>query len=784
MPRFGLITRIALLVVGIEVATFGGLGWFYVDRYSTAADERVRTRLHLVEGMIASEELPVSVVSRRDLLSDLLGAPYLDGMVVGGSGHVIVATDPGKLGRNVQDLPGLQAAWFRDEAPAQRLVVGADTMTSIARPHGSGVTSAYRTILTISTAELRAQKRTVALWGVVGSLMAVLLTSAAILLVAQRLITRRVATSLAMLKSVEEGALDARIPVTANDELGQLQHGINSMTQKLAALFAQQRRFADDLQNQKDLLQSVLEHAPIRVFWKDRDCRYLGCNTLFARDAGLAEPGELVGRTDFEMGWRDQAPQYQADDRAVMESGVAKLDFEEPQTTPDGATIWLRTSKVPLRGNDQRVIGVLGIYDDITQRKRDADELDRHRKHLEQMVEERTRELSIAKEAAEAANVAKSAFLANMSHEIRTPLHAITGMANLIRRSGVTSQQASQLDRIDAASEHLLGIINAILDLSRIEANKFVLEQAGVNISAIVDNVCSMIADSAQAKGLRVVFEIDPLPAGLIGDPTRLRQALLNYASNAVKFTERGSVTLRVRMIEERTEDALLRFDVTDTGIGIAPDVVPRLFEVFEQADNSTTRRFGGTGLGLAITKRLAGLMGGEAGATSTPGVGSSFWFTARLRKSAGPAAVETKASSETAEAVLKREFAGLRVLLADDDPDNRYITQALLSDVWPHIDLAVDGVEAVELASLRRYDVILLDMRMPRMDGLEAARRIRLLPGGTEPLILALTANVFPENRRQCLDAGMDGLIPKAARAEAPFAAILEGLRRKGAAA
>ena len=265
--------------------------------------------------------------------------------------------------------------------------------------------------------------------------------------------------------------------------------------------------------------------------------------------------------------------------------------------------------------------------------------------HLEELVGKRTAELVKAKEAAEAASIAKSAFLANMSHEIRTPLNAITGMAHLVRRAGVSPKQAEQLDKIDTAGRHLLEIINAILDLAKIEAGKFALEETDVSIHAILTNVAAMIQVSAEEKHLRV--ELAPPaapPPPLLGDPTRLQQALLNYATNAVKFTETGSICLRARIVEETGEDALLRFEVADTGIGIPPEALSRLFAAFEQADNTTTRRYGGTGLGLAITRKLAQMMGGDAGAISTPNAGSTFWFTARLRKEPGgrPKPIET----------------------------------------------------------------------------------------------------------------------------------------------
>ncbi|MDR3395911.1 MAG: EAL domain-containing protein [Parasulfuritortus sp.] len=374
--KLGLIARIALLVIGVEVAAFSALGWFYTDQFSTAIVGHTNARLKLVGRMIANDELAISTLSRRQLMSDMVGAPYLDGMVIGGNGLVIVSTEPAHLGRPASDIPGFDKRWISATAPDQQFIAVKDTLTSVTHIRSTeGGAPVYYTIITISTADLNALKRNITLWGQLGSLLFILLSSAGIVLIAQRLITRRVNTSLATLKEVEQGNLDARIRVFSDDELGQLQRGINSMTDKVGSLLNQHRQNAEALKQQKDLLTSVIQHSPIRVFWKDRDLRYLGCNSQFAEDAGLGKPEELIGKTDFEMAWRDQAELYRADDLNVMETAIPKLDFEEPQTTPDGRTIWLSTSKVPLRGEDNQIIGVLGIYSDITTRKQAEDQI-------------------------------------------------------------------------------------------------------------------------------------------------------------------------------------------------------------------------------------------------------------------------------------------------------------------------------------------------------------------------------------------------------------------------
>lgn len=949
------------------------------------------------------------------------------------------------------------------------------------------------------------------------------------------------------------------------------------------------REAQGELEASRNLLQTIVDHAPVRIFWKDRTLDYLGCNSLFVQDAGLGSRNEIIGKNDFAMGWAPEAERYRADDRQVIESGVPKLGYEEPQTTPNGDTLWLRSSKVPLQGRDQEIIGVLGIYDDITDRKRDVEailrseqkfhslyaamtegvalhelvldsagqainyriqdvnpayetilglqrdavigrladevygsvaylaefsnvaqtgkplrfetefapmgkifsisvfspgpnqfatifqdvtELSRTEESLreseerlrlalisanqawfdldlatgqihvspnypemigftadqfesslnnwlshvhpddieslkasfqrclqrggpetmeyrrrtasgdwlwiestgkivnwdadgkprrmlgvhsdvstrkqalreqyrlnralrllsecnlalarndneQQMLHEichlivllggykkvwvgyaehgpdkrimpmahaggdeacfqglqaswdpaspdgggpagtaiaqgRTEliqqlghpdapasawvpvliqlgyqaviavpltydgqvlgaisvyaseadafspeevrfleELSsnltfgifslrnrIQREAAEAANRAKSSFIANISHEIRTPLNAITGMVHMLRRSGASDQQTDCLDKIDAASEHLLQLINTVLDLSKIEADKLELEERAVNIAALIKNAITMIEPRAQAK--RLVVNCQPIPAlpPLLGDSVRLRQGLLNYLSNAVKFTESGHIDVACEIRETTADTVTLHFSVQDTGIGIPVDTLPRLFTAFEQADNSTTRKFGGTGLGLAITRKVAQLMHGEAGAESEPGRGSRFWFSARLR--IDPAAREENSvdASLWTEAQL-HQYSGRRILLVEDDAINQEVAKVLLEDFRLDIDIASDGLEAVRKAEKTAYEVILMDVQMPNMDGLEATRLIRQLAAHRSTPIIAMTANAFVDDRQRCQAAGMSDFVAKPIIPEMLFKTLLAAFQSRRA--
>ena len=472
---------------------------------------------------------------------------------------------------------------------------------------------------------------------------------------------------------------------------------------------------------------------------------------------------EFLGKKLWEVG-------------AFIDTVQCKSMFELLQTTG-----YVRYDDMPLKTRQGRLIDVEFVsnaYDCAGTRVIQCNVRDIS---LHKAAEMHLRTQELAKQAAEAANAAKSAFLSNMSHEIRTPLGAITGLAYLIRRSHVTAQQADWLTKIDAAGKHLLTLIDAILDMSKIDAGKVTLEAVNVNVPGIVATVAALLGDQAHAKHLALLVQRSSVPAELVGDPGRLQQALLNIAANAVKFTEHGSVTLRALCDPGDQDDAgslLVRFEVQDTGIGISPQVLPRLFSPFEQADNSTTRLYGGTGLGLAIVKQLAQLMGGAVGARSTPGEGSTFWFTARLRKR-GPLSQVPAAVVSAAQAQLARAHAACRILVVDDDPLNRQITQALLADTFAQVDVAAGGQEALRLAEAQTYDLVLMDLQMPGLGGPETTRCLRLLPGyGCTPII-ALTASAFAQHKADCLAAGMDDFVTKPFDPEALFATLLSWLSR-----
>ncbi|WP_371324409.1 ATP-binding protein [Dechloromonas sp. ZY10] len=508
--------------------------------------------------------------------------------------------------------------------------------------------------------------------------------------------------------------------------------------------------------------QRLLDALGEGICGLDQEAQCTFCNPTARRMLGLSPDAPVAAVTSLRFLEIDSGREVVFRERigAALRAGEAWPEQELWVETCDGRRLPLRVRMYPLRSDVDDGGGVL-VLTDMTEVRRAREVQAHYREELEATVARRTEELQLAKQAAEQASVAKSAFLANMSHEIRTPLNAIAGMAHLIRRGGLSPQQETQLTKLQAAGEHLLNILNAILDLSKIESGKFTLEHAPFALADVFADIEGLMQGRAQAKGIALHCHLPgALPLQLLGDRTRLQQALLNFVVNAVKFTEHGEVALGVSLLEQTATRVRLRFEVRDTGIGIDPAALPRLFGAFEQADRSTSRKYGGTGLGLAIARKLAELMGGEVGVSSRPGEGSVFWLTAAFDL---PLPFETLLPvPEPATESLDGCQPGGEILLVEDEVINREIGLCLLEDAGFRVTAVENGLQAVALAAVRRFDLILMDLQMPELDGLEATARIRATEEGRRVPIVALTANAFAEDRARCLAAGMVDFISK----------------------
>ena len=501
----------------------------------------------------------------------------------------------------------------------------------------------------------------------------------------------------------------------------------------------------------------------------------LQCFNIFGRDPDTWVPTGENFRDDMPP--EDSKRLEEANSRGFESGKQFVVEYRYYRGGSIDQLIWVEASCDFVRNEDDEIGEMVGFVQDITNRKQAEAELERHRNHLEALVATRTSELEKAKEIAEEANKEKSNFLANMSHEIRTPMNAILGMTHLLKLRGASPDQIERLKTIESSADHLLLIINDILDLSKIEAGKLTLETVDFNLEALFDQIQSLLGSQLKNKGLQMEVDSDAVPVWLQGDPTRLRQALLNFVGNAIKFTEQGSIFLRARLLEQNSKGLLVRFEVEDNGIGITPEQQAKLFEAFVQADDSTTRKFGGFGLGLTITHHLAEMMGGETGVQSQLGQGSTFWFTACLQLGQGNIEVYDRADSKSTEVLNKYDYKGLQVLLVDDNTINLEVARELLESTGLLVDTAENGLLALERLRSKRYELVLMDVQMPEMDGLEASRMIRKMPNVSDLPILAMTANIYKEDREACKNAGMDDFIEKPVNPNALFSVLSKWL-------
>jgi PAS domain S-box-containing protein len=511
---------------------------------------------------------------------------------------------------------------------------------------------------------------------------------------------------------------------------------------------------------ERELLEAFLEHVPDKVYFKDLESRFVRISRAKAESCGLKDPMQAVGMSDADTYSSEHAMRALADEKEIIRTGQSIVGKEEEQTWPDGRRTWARTSKVPLRDRSGQIVGTMGISHDITARKlaetelgNKAEELARSNSTLEQLAY-----------AAEAASRTKSEFLANMSHEIRTPLNGIIGMTDLTLETELTAEQRDYLETVKLSADSLLNVINDILDFSKIEAGKIDLEALDFDLYECVEGVLKSLSLRADDKGLELLCEVLPeVPETLVGDPGRLRQILINLVGNAIKFTMEGEVSLKVEASALEDQAGLFHFIVSDTGVGIATEKLGAIFESFSQADTSTTREFGGTGLGLTISRRLAEMMGGQVWVESEPGVGSKFHFTARLG-----VAVTRKATAEGPASL--DTLCGLRVLILDDNRTNRRILEGLVRRWGMNPTSVGEGAKALAelstaVAAGDPYGLILTDMHMPKMDGIEFVKQMRERTELASSAVMMLTSGGQRGDMARCEELGIAAYLLKPVR-------------------
>ena len=695
----------------------------------------------------------------REIVQTQLHYPELQyAMIADRHGHILAHSDTGRLHQYLVDLPK------PDPTAGIRILSHSPELVDVLSP----VILAGRQIgwarVGLGQHTIGARLATVTRDGILYALAAILIGSLLAGLMGWRL-TRRLYAIQSVADAVQAGARDPRVTIGGHDEAAQLGQAFNQMLDTLATR-------EHDLQYRESHLRTLLMTVPDLIWLKDTNGVYLSCNTRFERFFGARE-ADIVGKTDYDFVPHEVADAFRTHDRQAMLADAPTVNEEWITFADDGHRELLETVKTPMRDAEGRLIGVLGVGRDITARKQAETELAQHREHLEELVSSRTIELAQAKDAAEAASRAKSLFLANMSHELRTPLNAILGFAQLMARdSRLPEEHRRNLAIVDKSGQHLLGLINDVLDISRIEAGRLTAHPDVVDLPELLETLTEVIGIRARAKGLALRLEMAPdLPRRIETDPGKLRQILINLLTNAVKYSEHGEIVLSARRLDPNEAAGHLELTVRDTGIGIDEADQERIFQAFYQTERGI--QLGeGTGLGLTICREFARLLGGTLTVDSALGQGSTF----RLRLPAKEA--KDRCTTAIAHQVTTLPGAdGWRILVAEDHPDNRALIGQVLEQAGFAWRMAGNGEEAVGLFQDWQPHLILMDMRMPVLDGYEATRRIRALPGGDRLPILALTASAFEDDRPAILAAGCDDVIKKPIEIDLLLSRVWRGL-------
>ncbi|MBD2204118.1 response regulator [Calothrix sp. FACHB-1219] len=588
--------------------------------------------------------------------------------------------------------------------------------------------------------EIEAQ--TIALITFIGIL---LLTLGIVWWLAQSLVVRPTLKLNHAAKQLAQGKWDEPLPTERLDELGALARSFNHMAEQLKISFHELEVYSQTLEQKvaertrelsesQQLLDLVMNNIPQSIFWKNRQSVYLGCNQSFAKVAGV-EIQEIVNQTDYELPWtKEEADFFVACDRRVMDSDTAELGIVEPQMQADGKQCWLETSKVPLHDTEGNVMGIMGIFQDITPYKE-------------------------AEKAAQQASQAKSEFLANMSHELRTPLNGILGYAQvLVRSKNLPDKELHGVNIIYQCGSHLLNLINDVLDIAKIEARRLELVPQAVHLPSLLQGVVEICQIRAEQKGINFYYKPDEkLPTAITSDDKRLSQVLINLLGNAIKFTDQGSVSLQVELLSLNTQTTRLRFVVADTGVGIAPEHIHKLFQTFEQVGDKT-RKAEGTGLGLAISQQIVQLMGGQIQVKSQLGVGSDFFFEVEF-----PLALDWQ-QQQTTNANQIVGYAGKRrqILVIDDRWENRSVLVNLLEPLGFVLSEAENGQEGLEKMRQIQPDLVITDIAMPVMDGLEMLKQVRQAEDLQDYKVIVSSASVAQTDQQMALKAGGDDFLNK----------------------